>query len=144
MSEGPRKKHILTTENTPVTAESEQISAIKTALLNLEATRGWVVQLVNPNFETSDNANFEIVTNHSPLSKHVLSVLRDACLKSQQNSERGCHLMYLLDRIQDPELQRWTKSYRSVTKLALTRALECLMINSDIIEITNQRYMPLD
>ncbi|KAK3790681.1 hypothetical protein RRG08_038173 [Elysia crispata] len=136
---------------------SERVSTIRSALLGLES-RGWVFCRGSQHSQSHSHSHshsqsqshsrdadrFEIITSQSPLSKHVLSVLRDACLHSLKNSETGCHLLNLLDRIQQSGRQGAAGVYKSVTKLILERALTCLIISSDVIEVDHQRYLPVE
>lgn len=134
--------------NTGNFAKPQQLDIVRTALLSLETARGWVLRRENLESETvagvgSACCSFEMVTSTSSLSRRVLSILQDACLKSDHYSEKGCHIMYLMDCVNESFNKAKTKLYGLVGKPTLCRALECLVISSEVIEVSNQRYIPL-
>ena len=63
---------------------------------------------------------------------------------SPSDSKMGCHIMSLLDRMRASNGQDSTTRHNSLTKPVLVRALECLIINSDVIEVAAQRYIPME
>ncbi|GFO44275.1 transcription elongation factor spt5 [Plakobranchus ocellatus] len=126
---------------------AEQIATIKSALLSLERNRGLVIHR-GPSGQDETSSTYEMITALCPLSRHVLSVLKDVCKKVERKSETGCYIFDLLDLLKVSKCQATgaanPRMYCHINRKVLSSALASLETSSEVIEMSPQHFLPLD